>query len=208
MYRVSVILTDTEQAASVGRELRDLCERAVRETLELEGRRLAGLVGGHGRERAESDREVEVSVTLTDERTIRDLNRRYLGRDRATDVLAFFMGDADDEPGPGPAAAPPDAGAGAAPPGPGPVEGAPPAPGPGVPPSEPYLLGDIVVSVDAARSQAAEYRRPFAEELARLVTHGTLHLLDYTDDSPESAEVMHAKEDAVLTVLGFHPDAP
>jgi probable rRNA maturation factor len=36
-----------------------------------------------------------VSVTLLDDAAIRDLNRRYLDRDRPTDVIAFSLGDGD-----------------------------------------------------------------------------------------------------------------
>jgi rRNA maturation RNase YbeY len=35
----------------------------------------------------------EISVTLLDDDGIRQLNRRYLGRDRPTDVIAFSLGD-------------------------------------------------------------------------------------------------------------------
>ncbi|MFQ5690695.1 MAG: rRNA maturation RNase YbeY [Gemmatimonadota bacterium] len=34
----------------------------------------------------------EISITLVSEEEIRELNRRYLGRDRETDVLAFDLG--------------------------------------------------------------------------------------------------------------------
>lgn len=37
--------------------------------------------------------EAEVSVTLLGDEAIRDLNHRYLGKDRPTDVLAFSLGD-------------------------------------------------------------------------------------------------------------------
>ena len=50
----------------------DLLRRAVRTALEAEGVTTA-----------------EVSVTLLDDHGIRTLNRRYLDRDRPTDVLAF-----------------------------------------------------------------------------------------------------------------------
>lgn len=39
---------------------------------------------------------LEVSVRLTDDRTIHGLNREYRGRDQATDVLAFAMREASD----------------------------------------------------------------------------------------------------------------
>lgn len=41
------------------------------------------------------------------------------------------------------------------------------------------LLGEIVVSLDTARRQAAELAHDELRELAELVLHGTLHLLGY-----------------------------
>lgn len=38
----------------------------------------------------------EMSVTFVGEEEIRDLNRRFLGRDRPTDVIAFQLGEAGD----------------------------------------------------------------------------------------------------------------
>jgi probable rRNA maturation factor len=38
----------------------------------------------------------EISLTLLGDDAIRDLNRRYLGRDRPTDVLAFSLGTGDE----------------------------------------------------------------------------------------------------------------
>lgn len=175
LVEVDVVLTETEQSVALDRETAALCERAARETLLLEGRRLVRMTG-----REIDPPPIEVSLTLLDDPGITALNHRYLGRDEATDVLAFPMDSA-------PTAA-----------------GEAPAPGS----SEPFLLGDVVVSVETAASQAAEYGRPFPEELARLVAHGTLHLLGYTDESLEAAAGMHAKEDAVLVALGFSPRVP
>lgn len=42
---------------------------------------------------------VELSLLLTDDRTIRSLNRKYRDEDRATDVLAFPMGEDDPDSG-------------------------------------------------------------------------------------------------------------
>ncbi len=183
MFRVEVILTETEQADAVGAEPREVCEKAAREALRQEASRLAEVAGlAHAAQaggEAEADVRVEVSVTLTDDPGIRELNRRYLDRDRPTDVLAFPMGDGSEGP------AGDFAGKGLA--------------------GEPFLLGDVVVSVDTARSQAADYGRPPLEELGRLVVHGVLHLLGYTDEDDQSAARMHAREDSVLEALGFEP---
>jgi probable rRNA maturation factor len=56
-----------------------LLERAVRRTLEAERRT-----------------EAEVSLALLADPEMRELNRRYLGKDLPTDVLAFSLGDGDE----------------------------------------------------------------------------------------------------------------
>jgi len=186
---IETVVSQTPQAAALGADLVGLCRRAVEAALAEEAARLG--------EVAPDGRRVEVSLTLTGDDEIRELNRRHLGRDRATDVLSFPMWK-DDEEG-----AETDTGTGPAS-GPGPEPGT----GPEGAPDEPFLLGDVVVSVETARRQAAEYGRPFPEELSRLVVHGTLHLLDYEDASRRGAAVMRGKEDAVLVRLGFDPRGP
>ena len=42
--------------------------------------------------------DAELSLTLLDDGTMRDLNRDWLGRDRPTDVIAFTLGEGDAEP--------------------------------------------------------------------------------------------------------------
>ncbi|MFQ5536656.1 MAG: rRNA maturation RNase YbeY [Gemmatimonadota bacterium] len=42
---------------------------------------------------AEGVEEAEFSLTLVDDDAIRELNRRYLERDRPTDVIAFSLGE-------------------------------------------------------------------------------------------------------------------
>jgi len=44
------------------------------------------------------------------------------------------------------------------------------------------LLGQIVVSLDAARRQAEEFGHSEIRELEELVLHGTIHLLGYDHD--------------------------
>ncbi|HET9947447.1 MAG TPA: rRNA maturation RNase YbeY [Longimicrobiales bacterium] len=61
-----------------------LLERAVRRTLAAEG-----LAEG---DEDEGHEEMEISVALLDDVAIRELNRRWLGHDRPTDVLAFALG--------------------------------------------------------------------------------------------------------------------
>ena len=42
------------------------------------------------------------------------------------------------------------------------------------------VVGDVYIAPDVARVNARELGIPVAEELARLVVHGTLHVLGYT----------------------------
>jgi probable rRNA maturation factor len=60
------------------------------------------------------------------------------------------------------------------------------------------LEGEIYVNVDKARQQAREYGVSVANELARLVIHGTLHLLGYDDRTMRGAKHMRKQEERHL----------
>jgi probable rRNA maturation factor len=60
------------------------------------------------------------------------------------------------------------------------------------------LLGQIVISADAARRQARKVGVPVALELDLLVTHGTLHLVGWDDRDPVEADLMHRRERDIL----------
>ena len=61
------------------------------------------------------------------------------------------------------------------------------------------LVGQIVISADAARRQARRLRVPLGLELDLLVTHGTLHLVGYDDRDPVEADLMHRRERDILS---------
>ena len=64
------------------------------------------------------------------------------------------------------------------------------------------LLGDVVISVDTARRQAAELGHSLAAEGERLLVHGLLHLLGYDHErSTPEARRMQRKERALLRAL-------
>lgn len=63
------------------------------------------------------------------------------------------------------------------------------------------LEGEIYVNLDRARSQAREYAVSFAEETRRLLIHGTLHLLGYTDTDSRKKARMTKREDRILARL-------
>ncbi len=60
----------------------------------------------------------------------------------------------------------------------------------------PALEGEIYVNLDRAKQQAKEYEVSFANEVARLVIHGTLHLIGYDDVRASDAKKMKVIEDA------------
>ena len=64
--------------------------------------------------------------------------------------------------------------------------------------SEENLLGDVVISVETARRQAAEQGNELDSEIDMLVAHGLLHLLGYDHAEPEDAKVMFARQDEIL----------
>ena len=64
---------------------------------------------------------------------------------------------------------------------------------------------EIVISLDAARRESNQRRHPVADEVLLYAIHGTLHLLGYDDHNADDAEVMHAREDELLTALGVGP---
>lgn len=76
------------------------------------------------------------------------------------------------------------------------------------PPGMPVLLGEVVVCTDVAAREAAERGLPFAEEVARYVVHGTLHLLGWDDHEEAEREAMHARQEALLASLVAPPPAP
>ena len=61
------------------------------------------------------------------------------------------------------------------------------------------LSGDLIISVDSVRENAAFYGVPFADELNRVIVHGLLHLIGYDDHSDADVAVMRAKENYYLS---------
>jgi probable rRNA maturation factor len=133
--------------------------------------------------------ETELTLLFVDERSIADLNKRFLGKEGPTDVLSFPIDDdalergrSPDSGGSGPGTMPPE------------------------PSDLPTLLGDVVICPKIAARNAPTHAGTLDDELALLVVHGILHLLgmDHVDD--EEAEVMEARERDLLA--RFHPRQP
>jgi probable rRNA maturation factor len=142
--------------------------------------RLARLVLDEERVADRLGPDTEMSLLFVDEPTIAELNERFLGANGPTDVLAFPM---DDDVPPG--GRQPDQG------GRGP--GAPTDPG-----DPPALLGDVVVCPTVAQRQAGARGIAIDDELALLVVHGVLHLLDYDHAEAEEATAMRRREQELL----------
>ena len=70
-----------------------------------------------------------------------------------------------------------------------------PDPGPGE--AEAYL-GDVVISLERAWAQAPRFHNDPEGELARLITHGLLHLLGYDHHAPVDGRRMKAAERRAL----------
>ena len=133
-------------------------------------------------ETEECDFDAQISLTLTDNENIRQINNEHRGIDRPTDVLSFPMLEFDengdiienefeyDE--------------------------------------DMIMLGDIVISMERAREQSIEFGHSFTRELAFLPAHSMLHLLGYDHvDDEEGERIMCQKQEAVLGELGITRDA-
>lgn len=125
------------------------------------------------------DTPCEVGVLLTDDDGIRELNRKFRGKDTPTDVLSFPLQTLI------PGAFSPD-----------PLEidrvtGRLP-------------LGDIALSVPRIADQAARYGHDGNREMAYLAIHSVLHLLGY-DHTDEGADkrLMRAREKEIIKRAGL-----
>ena len=123
--------------------------------------------------------DCEVSVLLTDNEGIHELNRDYRGVDRPTDVLSFPA----NELSPGEFDADlcerdPETGR--------------------------VFLVDMAISLEKCEAQAEEFGHSFERELMYLTVHSTLHLLGYDHvDEAEMKRQMRGREDVIMSRLGI-----
>jgi probable rRNA maturation factor len=107
--------------------------------------------------------EAELSVLLTDDAFIQQLNLEHRGKDKPTDVLSFGIDEQEAkrshrlETG-----------------------------GAGV------VLGDVIISLDTAARQARGRGRELFFEVRFLLAHGILHLLGYDHATPPQKRRMSA----------------
>ena len=130
----------------------------------------------------------ELSLLLTGNEQIQELNRTYRGYDEPTDVLSFpnevdeweewpeelaeLDGEEDENEEDWGSAVP----------------------------NENYL-GDIAISLPYAAQQAAEQGHSTLAELRLLTVHGVLHLLGHDHAEPEEKAAMWAAQEAILAQL-------
>lgn len=125
--------------------------------------------------------EAEVSILLTDDAQIKQINQEFRGIDAPTDVLSFPVIDYDI---PGDFSNLEEAVADYF-----------------HPESGELLLGDIVISLDRAKLQAEEYGHSLMRELAFLTTHSMFHLFGYDHMEEDERRIMEEKQNIVLDKL-------
>ena len=128
-------------------------------------------------EEEEIEYDAEISVTIVDGISIKELNALHRNNDTETDVLSFpmleFEGgyaleDSMDFDG------------------------------------KWLILGDIVLNIERVTSQSIEYGHNFMRELGFLTAHSMLHLLGYDHETGEEDErIMREKEEKILSNLSL-----
>ncbi|ARD49557.1 rRNA maturation RNase YbeY [Sporosarcina sp. P37] len=116
----------------------------------------------------------ELSVTFMDDESIQAVNAEYRGKDRPTDVISFALEELSE----GEVAIIRES-------------------------DMPVVLGDIIISIDTAKRQAAEYNHTFKRELGFLALHGFLHLLGYDHLNEEDERKMFGRQTEILTSFGL-----
>lgn len=112
----------------------------------------------------------EMSIVITDSKTIHELNRNYRGIDSPTDVLSFCLAN-EEEKESSPFILPPD---------------------------DTTHLGEVIISYPQAIEQATAQEHPVDRELAILLIHGVLHLLGYDHEQLDNEVEMQTLEKYLL----------
>ena len=68
---------------------------------------------------------------------------------------------------------------------------------------ENHISGDIYISIDRVKENAKEFGYSLKDELHRIIIHGLLHLLGYSDKTQELKATMKEKEDFYLSLRAF-----
>ena len=152
-------------------------------TLNVEYRELIGRVVNAAADYEGCPYEAEVSVLLTDDAAIRELNRDFRQIDAPTDVLSFPAVDYEEPAGFGMLKED--------------------AAGCFNPDTGELLLGDIVISVERVIAQAEEYGHSRERELGFLIAHSMLHLFGYDHIGEDERAVMERRQEEILDGIGL-----
>lgn len=139
----------------------------------------------------------EVSITeptmltlmVTDDDGIREMNKQYRNQNKATDVLSFPLQGEPLVDAPPDQLWPPSENEGNEPPF-------------VTPPGAVMNLGDIVISWPTIVRQAAEAGHTSLYELLYLLSHGVLHLVGYDDHTESGYQTMVSIQQHVLQASG------
>lgn len=124
--------------------------------------------------------EAEISLLITDDDSIKQINSEQRDIDKSTDVLSFPMNDYEypadfSEDNEVNLSFNPETGE--------------------------LLLGDIVLSIDHIKSQALEYGHTVEREFAFLIAHSMLHLMGYDHMVDDERIVMEERQKLVMNNL-------
>lgn len=116
----------------------------------------------------------ELSLTLVRNPEMKELNAKYRGVDRATDVISFAINDEEDLTLPAELQA-----------------------------ELPLDLGDLFISLDKVKEQALFLGHSSDREFGFLLVHGFLHLNGYDHETPADEAAMFSLQEAILTAYGL-----
>ena len=114
----------------------------------------------------------EACISFVDDDEIARLNEEFRGKTGPTDVLSFECDGAEEDG----AFLASEAADGA-----------------------PFELGDVIIALDVAERQTAQFGTTLEGEVSLLLTHGLLHLCGYDHIEDDEAEVMEAREAELLS---------
>ena len=156
--KLKIYFENDQRKHSIKYKMQMLIRHTILETLEYEG----------------MENDVEVSVTFVDDEGIRELNKKFRGMDKPTDVLSFPLLDYEgesEEPFFDELC---------------------------------HNLGDIVISLERAMAQANEFGHSFEREVAFLTAHSMLHLLGYDHELSEEDDAdMRRRQNDIMERLGL-----
>lgn len=161
-----ILLFEEEGDLQLPLETKELAEEVIEAALDYEG----------------CPYEATVSLLLTMNNEIQEMNRNFREIDRATDVLSFPM-IAYEEAGTFDFLEEDDSAFD--------------------PESGELVLGDIVISKERVIAQAEEYGHSIRREYAFLIAHSMLHLMGYDHMEEEERAVMEQKQRDILEQLGI-----